>query len=47
MLLGLHQPLSAGGRYNPHWAAVSLLLVAAGYYVYRTGTRDASGEATE
>lgn len=47
MLLGLHQPLSAGGRYNPHWAVVSLLLVAAGYYVYRTGTRDASGETAE
>ncbi|WP_135364646.1 DUF2243 domain-containing protein [Halosimplex halophilum] len=46
-VLGLHRPmgsggrpLSLGGRYNPHWIAVSLLFVAAGYYVYRTGTRD-------
>ncbi|WP_135305876.1 DUF2243 domain-containing protein [Haloarcula amylovorans] len=38
MILGLHQPLSQAGRYNPHWAAVSLLFVAAGYYIYRTGT---------
>ncbi|MDS0258862.1 DUF2243 domain-containing protein [Haloarcula sp. S1CR25-12] len=36
MLLGLHQPLSRGGRFNPHWLVVSLLFVAAGYYVYRT-----------
>ncbi len=39
ILLGLHQPLSQGGRYNPHWITVSLLFVAAGYYVYRTGLR--------
>ncbi|AQL44263.1 hypothetical protein BV210_16760 [Halorientalis sp. IM1011] len=52
-LLGLHQPvgpggtpLSLGGPYNPHWIAVSLLFVAAGYYVYRTGTRTEAG-ATE
>lgn len=38
-LLGLHQPLSRGGRFNPHWLAVSLLLVALGYYVYRSGVR--------
>ncbi|WP_324662318.1 DUF2243 domain-containing protein [Haloarcula sediminis] len=37
MLLGLHQPLSQGGRYNPHWLVVSLVVAAAGYYVYRTG----------
>jgi uncharacterized membrane protein len=37
MLLGLHQPLSQGGRYNPHWLVVSLLLVTAGYIIYRTG----------
>lgn len=53
-LLGLHQPVGAGGRplslggeYNPHWIAVSLLSIAAGYYVYRTGTRgrtDGAGE---
>lgn len=50
-LLGLHQPvgpggrpLSLGGQYNPHWLVVSLLFVAAGYYVYRTGTRAQSVE---
>ncbi|WP_276250626.1 DUF2243 domain-containing protein [Haloarcula rara] len=37
MLLGLHQPLSQGGQYNLQWLAVSLLLVAVGYYVYRAG----------
>jgi uncharacterized membrane protein len=54
-LLGLHQPIAGagrplglGGQYNPHWAAVSLLFLAAGYYVYRTGTkrRDAASEGT-
>ena len=44
-LLGLHQPigqggqpLSLGGQFNSHWLVVSLLFIAAGYYVYRTGT---------
>lgn len=41
VLLGLHQPLSQGGAYNLHWAAVSLLILGAGAYVYKTGTRDA------
>lgn len=54
-LLGLHQPvgpggqpLSWGGPYNPHWAVVSVLFIAAGYYVYRTGTneRDDAAEST-
>jgi uncharacterized membrane protein len=44
MLLGLHQPLSQGGRYNPHWLVVSLLFVAAGYYVYRTGLAQKTGD---
>ena len=41
-LLGLHQPLSMGGQYNPHWAVVSLLIIGAGAYIYRTaiGTDD-------
>ena len=43
MLLGLHQPLSQGGQYNPHWLVVSLLFVGAGYYVYRTATADTTG----
>lgn len=43
VLLGLHQPLSQGGRYNPHWLVVSLLVVGAGYYVYRTGLAGESG----
>lgn len=43
-LLGLHQPLSQGGRYNPHWAVVSLLILGAGIYLYKTGTRTDSGE---
>lgn len=47
VLLGLHQPLSQGGAFNPHWAAVSLLIVAAGAYVYRTGTGGERGKATE
>lgn len=51
-LLGLHQPvgpggqpLSPGGRYNPHWLVVSLLFVVAGYYIYATGTRERGTEA--
>lgn len=41
ILLGLHQPLSQGGRYNPHWIVVSLLFIAAGYYIYSTATVEA------
>lgn len=37
-LLGLHQPLSMDGKYNPHWAVVSLLIIGAGAYIYRTAT---------
>lgn len=29
ILLGLHQPLSQGGAYNPHWIVVSLLFIGA------------------
>lgn len=50
-LLGLHrpvgpggEPLTLGGRYNLHWLAVSLLFVAAGYYLYRSSPRTAPGE---
>lgn len=46
-LLGLHQPLSQGGQYNPHWIVVSLLVIIAGYYVFRTGTREQDDEITE
>jgi uncharacterized membrane protein len=42
-ILGLHQPvgpggraLSLGGRYNPHWLGVSILIVGAGYLLYTT-----------
>lgn len=45
-ILGLHQPLSQGGRYNPHWIVVSLLFVAAGYLVYRSGTTDGERRGT-
>ena len=37
VILGLHQPLSMGGTYNPHWIVVSVLIIGAGAYVYRTG----------
>lgn len=53
-LLGLHQPVGAGGQpfslggqYNPHWLVVSLLFVGAGYYVYRTGLQEAGGGLDE
>lgn len=53
-LLGLHQPigaggqlLSLGGRYNLHWLVVSLLFIAVGYYVYRTGMREGGGNVDE
>lgn len=35
-ILGIHQPLSQGGSYNPHWAVVSLLFIFAGVYIYQT-----------
>lgn len=51
-LLGLHQPvgaggqpLSLGGQYNSHWIVVSLLFVGIGYYLYRTGTRKRDSKA--
>ena len=47
VLLGLHQPLSQGGRYNLHWAVVSLLFLAAGYYIYRTGVKRRTESSTE
>jgi len=43
VLLGLHQPASQGGYYNSHWAVVSLLLVGAGTYLYRSGLRAVDG----
>ncbi|MFC5970941.1 DUF2243 domain-containing protein [Halomarina salina] len=48
MLLGLHHAVGQGGRYDLHWAVVSLLIVAVGAYIYRTSTpgRDATDEAT-
>ena len=53
-LLGLHQPvgpggrpLSLGGQYNLHWLVVSLLFVAAGYYVYSAGGQRRGVEAEE
>ncbi|WP_408960710.1 DUF2243 domain-containing protein [Natrinema sp. 74] len=53
-LFGLHQPVGSGGRplsfggeYNPHWIAVSLLFIIAGYYVYRTGIRARSGNTDD
>jgi uncharacterized membrane protein len=44
-ILGLHQPLSMGGRYNPHWAVVSLLIIGAGGYIYRTATTDDTADS--
>lgn len=41
------QPLGLGGQYNPLWAAVSILFIAAGYYIYRTGTKKRDAETTE
>lgn len=37
-LLDLHQPLSMGGKYNPHRAVISLLIIGVGAYIYRTAT---------
>ncbi|MFH5801226.1 DUF2243 domain-containing protein [Haladaptatus sp. CMAA 1911] len=47
ILLGLHQPLSRGGRYNPHWIVVSLLIIGAGIYVYRTGSNEGRETSSE
>lgn len=46
VVLGLHNPLSQGGVYNPHWVVVSLLVIGAGAYVYRTGTETAASKAS-
>lgn len=39
VVLGLHQPASQGGYYNPHWAVISLLIIGTGIYLYQTGAR--------
>lgn len=44
-LFGLHQPLSQGGQYNAHWTVVSILLIIAGVYLYKTGIRAAHGQS--
>ncbi|WP_101294714.1 DUF2243 domain-containing protein [Halegenticoccus soli] len=44
-LLGLHSATDGPGYYDPHWAAVSLLIIAAGAYVYRTGIARARGDS--
>lgn len=44
-LLGLHQPLSQGGQYNPHWTVVSILIILAGLYIYRTSVENTSEES--
>lgn len=43
-LLGLHHATHGSAFYDPHWAVVSLLIIGAGAYVYRTttGTDDTS-----
>lgn len=43
-ILGLHQPLSQGGQYNPHWAVVSILIILGGLYIYRTEVEKPSEE---
>ena len=47
VLLGLHHAVSQGGKYDPHWAVVSLFIILAGIYVYRTGTQNRQDEAAE
>lgn len=47
VLLGLHQPLSQGGYYNPHWAAISFIIMAAGVYIYRSSVKSRAEEGTE
>lgn len=39
IVLGLHQPASQGGYYNPHWAVISLLIIGTGLYIYRSGRK--------
>lgn len=45
-ILGLHHAVSQGGRYDPHWAVVSLLFILAGVYVYQTGLRTVKDETS-
>lgn len=47
IILGLHQPLSRGGVYNPHWIAISLVFILGGLYIYRTGSRERQGSPSE
>lgn len=43
-VLGLHHATDGPGYYDPHWAAISLLIVAAGALIYRgRGRGDESG----
>ncbi|WP_248905329.1 DUF2243 domain-containing protein [Halocatena marina] len=42
-VLGLHHAVSRGGRYDPHWAIVSIGIILVGVYVYRTGLKNERG----
>ena len=46
-LLGLHHAVSQGGKYDPLWAVVSLLIILVGIYIYRRGTRNEQDEPAE
>ena len=42
-LLGLHHATSGPGYYDPHWFVVSLLIVVAGWVVYRSAGTPSDG----
>lgn len=44
-VLGLHHATDGPGFYDPHWAVISLLIIAAGVLVYRGYDAEAEAEA--
>ncbi|WP_129113245.1 DUF2243 domain-containing protein [Halegenticoccus tardaugens] len=46
-ILDLHSATDGPGYYDPHWAVVSLLIIGAGAYVYRTGLARTRGGTEE
>ncbi len=44
-LLGIHHATHGSGYYDPHWAVISLLIIAAGALIYRRSTRPVGSDS--
>lgn len=44
-ILGIHHATQGSGYYDPHWAVISLLIIAAGALIYRGSTRPSTPDS--